>query len=422
MNPMRLKEKILYILMLLFFAAFFTNEGQVVTGVGISGLVLYALFFNSFKEKWALLKERKYILAMLLFFAMLLISIQLSEDKGRGFRYLDTRLPLLYFPLSIGLLNLRKEFKDRVLLGLAIITTVVCLFCLGWALYRANGFQHPEFLYNDSLTEILGRQSIYISLLVTLSIFIYGYWAFFKGLSGNKRAAVFIAILFLYIISFLLASRNLMLVLYTLSFSFLAYYLVKRKKYLEIATVLIGITLGAFLLFKFSPKTLNRFKELTFTQFDYSSQGAESHYNMEVSAEQWNGANFRLAAWPCALELFQQKPVLGVGLGDKQHKLLEEYKKRGFQFAIDTKKNIHSNYLDVLYGTGIIAFVLFLVGWLILPIIKVFRYRDWLSLFIILTLAIAMVTEVYFDRTIGGWIVGFLIPFLLTDLKKKRQP
>ena len=416
------KEKFLAALCFLFFISLFTNEVQILTGVAIGGLVVSALTFNSFREKWTLLKERNYIFFMLGFFAMLLVSIGLSEDKGRGFRYLDTRLPLLYFPLSIGLLNLRKHFKDQVLLGLAIITTVACILCLGWGLHRAGGWQRPEYLYNDSLTEILGRQSIYISLLVTLSIFIYGYWAFFKGLSGGRRVAVFVAILFLYGVSFLLASRNLMVVLYAFSTVFLAYYLINRKKYLEIATAVIGILMGSFLLLKFSPKTFNRFKELTYTQFNYESKGAESHYNMEVTADQWNGANFRLAAWPCGWALFKQQPLLGVGLGDKQHRLVEEYRKRNFQFAIQTKKNIHNNYLDVLYGTGLIAFILFLAGWLLLPFLKMFKQADWLAIFIIATLAIAMVTEVYFDRTIGGWIVGFLAPFLLTDLHKKKQP
>jgi O-antigen ligase len=191
---------------------------------------------------------------------------------------------------------------------------------------------------------------------------------------------------------------------------------------LEIATAVIGILMGSFLLLKFSPKTFNRFKELTYTQFNYESKGAESHYNMEVTADQWNGANFRLAAWPCGWALFKQQPLLGVGLGDKQHRLVEEYRKRNFQFAIQTKKNIHNNYLDVLYGTGLIAFILFLAGWLLLPFLKMFKQADWLAIFIIATLAIAMVTEVYFDRTIGGWIVGFLAPFLLTDLHKKKQP
>jgi O-antigen ligase len=419
---MTLKEKILALLCFLFFISLFTNEVQILTGIAIGGLALSAVTFNSFREKWVLLKERTHIIFMLLFFLMLLISIGLSEDKGRGFRYLDTRLALFYFPLSIGLIKLRKDFKDKVLLGLAIITTTTCLVCLGWGIHRSYFFRRTELLYNDSLTEILGRQSIYVSLLVTISIFILGYWAFYKSISRTQKMLVNTSIFFLYIISFLLASRNMMVVLYGGSLLFAGRYLFRQKKYLQIGLLSIGILIGGLLLVKFSPKTLNRFKELEYTQFDYNSKGQESHYNAEVTADQWNGANFRLAAWPCGWLLFKQHPLVGVGLGDKQTKLLDVYRTRGFDFAIATNKNIHNNYLDVLYSTGAISFLFFLLGWIVLPLITMTKQRDWLAIFIIATVAIAMVTEVYFDRTIGGWLAGFFIPFLLTDTKKGRQP
>ncbi|MEJ0102978.1 MAG: hypothetical protein WDO19_10645 [Bacteroidota bacterium] len=43
--------------------------------------------------------------------------------------------------------------------------------------------------------------------------------------------------------------------------------------------------------------------------------------------------------------------------------------------------------------------------------------KDYLSLLIIITFAIAMITEVYFDRSLGGMLFGFFIPFLLIDKK-----
>jgi O-antigen ligase len=64
---------------------------------------------------------------------------------------------------------------------------------------------------------------------------------------------------------------------------------------------------------------------------------------------------------------------------------------------------------------GLIGLSLFLVGWVILPLIYANRYNDWLSVLIILTFAIAWVTEIYFDRSLGGMLTGFFIPFLLAD-------
>ncbi len=414
------KENFLYFLFLLFFVVLFWAHTDTPNGIVIGVLLLCGLLYNSIKEKWTLLKERKHLVFMLLFFAMLGVSLYLSDNTSRGFRYLDTRLALFYFPVAIGLIYISKSFKEKILMGFAVVTTIACFVCLCYSISASGFFQRPELLYNDSLTHLIGRQSIYISLLVNISIFIFSYWIFYKPLGGNKKVLLLLAVVFLFGISYLLASRNMMVVLYAVTICFLVYYIFKRKKYLEGATLLMAMLIGIFLIFKFFPQTINRFKELTYTQFNYSNMSKESHYNMEVTKEQWNGANFRLAAWQCGWNLFKQHPFVGVGLGDKRDELMKEYEKKDFHFGIATKKNVHNNYLDILMSTGIIGLLLFLIGWIVLPIYYSVKNQDWLAVLIIGTISFALITEVYFDRTMGGMVVGFLIPFLLTDYKKRK--
>ena len=62
---------------------------------------------------------------MFLFFIMIVISVFFSSNFHKGLRYLDPRLPLAYFPLSVGLLQLKKEFKDKILLAFAWLTTFI---------------------------------------------------------------------------------------------------------------------------------------------------------------------------------------------------------------------------------------------------------------------------------------------------------
>ncbi|HEV8287173.1 MAG TPA: O-antigen ligase family protein [Chitinophagaceae bacterium] len=420
------REKILFALILLFLTTLFFPLIKLANIFAAIFLGLYAFFFfnweGSFatlwKQKWQLLKERKYLQWMLLFFLMVVISVLLSSNFHKALRYLDPRLPLLYFPVGIGLLQLRKEFKEKILLSFAWLTSFMVLLCFCWGVYRSVFFKKPEFLYNDSLTEIFDQQSIYISLLVNLSIYIFTYHIIYKR-SRYKRWMI-LAVLFLFAMSYLLASRNLMLVLYAVAIGFAVYYIVKQKKYLEGFTLLIGLLLGVLLIFKFFPKTFNRFKELTYTQFNYQSMGKESHYNMEVTKDQWNGANFRMAAWRCGWELFLSNPIKGVDIGDKHDALMEKYKEKKFQFGLQTKRNVHNNYLDILYSLGIIGLILFLMGWILLPLIYAKKHKDWLTILIILTFASAWITEIYFDRNLGGMLTGFFIPFLLTD--KPRNP
>ena len=410
------KEKILFILIQLFFIAIIFPYNDIITGFITGGMMLCCVLFNSFKEKLALLKERKYILWMISFFAWIFLSIFLSKDTYEGFRALDPRLPLLYFPVTIGLIKISKLLKERLLLGFAVITTVFCLACLIWSINNYIKSGNVDYLYSDAITALADQQSAYISLMVNFSIYIYVWLFFFK--SYRFRLLFIPAIIFLFIISYMLAGRNMMIVLYISTFVFVILYIFQRKKYLEGAALAIALGIGCFTVFTFFPKTINRFKDFVYTQYDFKHEGPESSYSKATTPDQWNGTNFRLAAWRCGWELFKQYPLTGVHLGDKRSKLIEKYKEKDFQFAIKTNKNVHNNYLDTLFGTGIAGFFLFLTGWLILPFRRVLANKDYLSLLIIITFAIAMVTEVYFDRTLGGVLFGFFIPFLLADKKR----
>lgn len=318
------------------------------------------------------------------------------------------------------LLATTANFKRRLLLGIAGIVTIACAAALIASLLQFRASGNSAFLYNDSLSVYLGQQSIYTSLFVNISIYILAWYYFFGQLPARLRTLAGLAIPFLIAISYLLASRNMMLMLYASIVLFLAYYIVQRRKYLEGLTLLLALLMGVFLVYKFFPKTLNRFRELTITEYNYQNNQGEAHYAGTLTAEQWNGANFRLAAWPCGWQLFKEHPILGTGLGDKRDELNRVYREKGFQFAIDTRKNIHNNYLDILYSTGIVGLLLFLSGYCLLPFISFWRQRNWLAVLIHGTLLLAMITEVYFDRSIGTLSFAFwtcLLLILPPDIK-----
>lgn len=355
---------------------------------------------------------------MLAFALWLIASFFLSENHSDGLRSLQLRLPLILFPLSIGLMQLTKQLRDTILLGIAVIVSVSCLASLGWSIYRYMQENNSAWLYNDALSYLIGQQSIYTSLFVNISIYIFTYHLLYSGLSGSYKLLLALAIIFLFIISYLLASRNMMLILYISTIFFSFYFILTKKKYLAGATLLTAMIIIGFLVFKFFPKTINRFRELAYTQFNFQSQAKESHYAGELTPDQWNGANFRLAAWQCGWQLFKEHPFTGVDLGDKETELLRVYTQKKFQFAIDTKKNVHNNYLDILFSMGVAGLILFLTGWVLLPLLPAIRNRDGLAFMIIITFSLAMFTENYFDRSIGAMLFGFFIPFLLTSSPK----
>src|SRR5438128_381688 len=116
MENMTKKEKVLYLIILLYFITLFFSKTTSINVIITAILVLYSFSFNSIQDKWELLKQRKPIQLMLLFFLVEVISILLSDNKERGLHYLNLHLPLLIFPVSIGLLHVSKQYKEKVLL------------------------------------------------------------------------------------------------------------------------------------------------------------------------------------------------------------------------------------------------------------------------------------------------------------------
>jgi O-antigen ligase len=133
---------------------------------------------------------------------------------------------------------------------------------------------------------------------------------------------------------------------------------------------------------------------------------------MLLTADQWNGANIRLAVWKCGWELAGQHLLTGVPLGDKEAKLMEVFKSRQFDFAYQSRRNMHSTYLDVLCNFGVIGFGIFLLGYLFVPLLACYRTKDGLGAFTIMALSASMITETYPDRSIGCLFLGFFLCFV----------
>lgn len=413
-----IKEKLFYWLVLLFFISLFIPRMPVLTNILLGVFVIISFSSNSLKEKVKLLKARPYVLLFLFYYLLHLLSFFWSDDRGEAITQLSMRLPIVLFPLAIGTMVINTQLKDRIIYAIAIVTTVAALIsvCLSFAQYRTTG--NSGYLYNDSLTVHFGLQSIYAAMIVNISIvgliFLLSKRPSFITMPG----LLYLAIIVLFGYHFLLASRSAMILLYGGLFLYAVYYIIKKRKYLEGFTLLLGMFIGAFILFKFFPKTIQRFKELSYTSYQYGSTAAESHYDMKLSEEQWNGANTRLALWSCGWEAAKKNIITGVGVGDRIHAVNEVYKARNFTMAIQTKKNVHNSYLDSLltFGTG--GLLIFLLGFVVLPLIDVAKRRNLFDLFVVTAFIVSMMFEVYLGRSIGSMLAGFFYSFVAATKHK----
>jgi O-antigen ligase len=407
------KEKILYALIALFFITFYLPTMPVINNIFIALIFAFSFFYNSIGDKIKLLKQRKAVLLMLLFYALHLISAIFSVNKEEAITMLGIRIPLLMFPISIGLIFITQQLKERILLLYSFTLTIAAMLCFISAIIVATHHHETAFLYNDSLSEIIGKQSIYFALMVNLAIFSYTYLLVKNSKAISFKASVYFALFFLLIINFLLASRIAIADLYISFLIFAIYFIIKKKKYLEGITLIMGLLIGCFLLLKFFPKTINRFKELSYTDYKFNGHGVESHYNMAITADQWNGANIRLAVWSCGWQLAKQYPIFGAQLGDKKGMMMNIYRAKQFDFALKTERNMHNNYLDVLCTFGIVGLILFLLAYFIMPVITCYNANDFLGISIIIAFAFSLFSETYIDRSIGSVLLTFFSSFVM---------
>jgi O-antigen ligase len=293
-----------------------------------------------------------------------------------------------------------------------MVTALASLACLADAFMRYRHTGQTEWLYDDSLSQLSSIQSVYFSLMVEVAIFCLGYLFIKRSPLVGSRLILVICILFLLVIQFMLASRMGIVFLYASALGLGFWYLViKQRKYKLALGALVILLLCGGALICFFPKTLNRFHELAYTHYTFNSQAREAHYNMQLTPDQWNGANIRLAIWKCAWDLSSRHLWTGIPVGDKKDSLVAAYEARGFEFAVRSRRNTHNTYVDVLLTFGIPGLVLFVFAFILGPLGIALRARQVLGALVIGALALAMVTETYLDRSLGLTLLGFFVWF-----------
>ncbi len=416
------KDKILYVLAGIFLITFYPAH---IPSVNVTALVLLSVYcffvYNSFSEKFRLMHRRPEAIAMALFYVLHIVSAFLSKNQEEGFSWAVVRMPLFVFPVSLGLVFIKQALKERILFSYAVITTITVLLCIIYAGYQSISLQDASLLYNDNLTNLIDKQSVYIALLVNLAVFSFGYLISIKSALVSRKGWIYACFFVLLVGNFLMASRIAITTLYGSIILVAVWRAIQKKKGLQLGIIAASIVVAWIVLVSFFPKTVNRFRELSYTGFDYSHKGVESHFNMDVTPEQWNGANIRLAVWSCGWEVVKKHPVVGVQLGDKVDGLMEVYKEKHFDFAYNSRRNMHNNYLDIWASFGTVGLLLFLYGFLFEPIRQGIKTRDIFGLFVIAAFMLSFITETYFDRSMGNIMFSFFIAFIISYREPVRK-
>lgn len=416
------KNRVLYFTILAYILSLFIKDAPVITNILLAGIFVLSLPTISKESFFDSIKKNKVLIGIIFFFFIQLLSMLLSSDKKEGIAVLVRRLPFFILPVSFLFIHFKKEIWNKINLFYAVTTTLASVLGFGYGIYCYFVTKDSGFLYNDNISAILSKQAVYFGLYVSSAIVIYIIQLNQDiAIAKKYRSGFLIAVVWLLFILFMLASRAAMLGLLLVFFGYVSYHILRKKKYMEGILIILSLLVGAVILSKLFPKTLNRFQGTTETNFQFENQNVENHFNAAYDESKWNGTNTRLAIWNCAIEIWKDSPILGTGIGDRTADLKKKYEEKKFWYAFNTNKNTHNQYLDILISMGITGLILFMLLFFIYPIYSFIKQKQSLAIIVFMLLAICLITENMFDRYQGIIFIPFILSLVSKIVDEKEQ-
>jgi O-antigen ligase len=342
-----------------------------------------------------------------LYFVWYMTGLIYTEDLLNGELLIFRRLSFILLPFVLiypgGFIKKRTGLIIKVF---CLSTLAYILFSLIFAfirsVYISNGSitfnpHPPEFDYENYFfgTQFaFSQHPSYLAMYVVFSIFI----AFESFFDSNQKliCRIFWILSILTFLSslYLLSSRAGILSVLILIPVYLFFKFKKIKKW-WIPFIILAVA-GSSLVFLF----LNN-ERLKY----YFPEVSETSLAEKVMLDN------RIPIWKSSIEVIKEHILLGVGAGDASHQLQKKYLKNGYTEAYYNNLNAHNQYLEVLIGTGLIGFLIF-VSILAYMITRMIITRNLLFGMFILNVLIFFLFESILNR-IAGITFFSLFSFLL---------
>ena len=363
-------------------------------------LALFLIGHAYFPKDW---RSKNYKLALLFSipFLIFLYSSIYSYNSYEATKYLIRTSPMVLLPFLIAINTGQfKNLRQFVILFYIYGLFVSCVLSLaiGTYFYSTSG-DFQAFLYYD-LAEYLSLHPTYYSLYLIVGIILL----LFAKIEINGLKIIALILFSLTLI--LLQTRIAYLVLGLLLIIKIINSPLKQRLYWSglLASILVII------LF-ITPPSFKQSKQIFPETSDYS---------VLIGTGDENGITQRVWLWKTAWEQIQERVFFGYGLKSQQdifkwkvHKEVLKnnsdvaYKKAALEVA---RLNLHNQYMQVLYESGIVGLILFVLG-ASLILYHGIRRKNFIFLLIYGSFLVFLFTENLLDRQMGLYFYSFLIPF-----------
>ncbi len=347
----------------------------------LSSLTLFSsltLSFFLFEKRKFSKKNVKLFFIITVPFWLTLVSLIFSYDVQNATNILVKRLPVLMVPL-VGILaceNIGKKDFMSFFWVLLIGFSLVNFYGLvkGFIFY----LEKDSFFDSKNLFYIYPAQHVY---LATYNIFILISSIFLYSSIKTQLKAIFIALNFVLILSFIFLSSKMALVTLIISLVLIFFSKFNTRSAILYSIFLFFLVLLMFIIFE---PFFDRIKSLVF------------------------GLDPRVTIWNCVLEKIRINNYLNfIPIGDYQKHLDYCFYNKEFKFYLDGY-NTHNQFLEIWLTNGFLGLIIY-----ILSLFSLFKYsikskKKIMSYFLIITTLFSL-TETIFQRQYGIMFYSVLV-------------
>lgn len=382
----------------------------------LSNLVAILLSINIFakciiKKTWHFDFKRVCFSGSL--FLISVAGVTYSINPKAGLYLLETRIPLLLFPIIFSLEQISQEEVNNFLkhyLSSIIVTFIVTTLI---AVYRNVHGPMPDIWFNkwyyhySDLTSPIKIDPLYLALFVSFALVILLLDQFKEKDSRIiKNRGIVIGLLMLFgLFLVMIAVRSIIIILVFL----ICIIIVQNRKRIErkFLTLAFSLTVLILGLSVLSPVTRDRFEGLYKSKFEFSN------YTID-----------RFVIWSVAAGYIVENPsefIIGKGTGGSVKLMDELYKKEGIQWDFANKTNTHNQYLGFLLDTGFIGLFV-LLSFIVFSFAFFYKNKDTLGMIFIILMATAMISENYLNRQKGVMFFSFFYSAFYFARKANSKP
>jgi O-antigen ligase len=323
------------------------------------------LFIVSWEDRKYYFKKRKrYILSFISFYLVTAFGMLYTVNVSEGLFDLEVKLSLFLVPLIILTSNVIHKYSVYGLIKTFIIgVTLSMMIQFGLAIMNFQATGNLDVFYYSLLSYF--HHPAYFSMytnfaIACLLVFIFHY-------RERIQWRHFILLGFLIIGIYQLSSRNgllTLIVLLTYAFGYIIFPKLKWKKMLM--ALFSTIIVSAAILYPLAKYT-NTIREV-----DVSSSNSSS--------------GVRLAMWKASTPLIMDNFFVGVGTGDVNRELQEEFAKNEIIRAVRDNLNAHNQFLQTQVALGIAGTIALLLGLLYPLWVSMKKGKLFYPLFVVILL------------------------------------